>query len=459
LTFECQAPGEPGRVSAGSPRREGYEWFGGTAPPHEALTAYGLMLFRDLSRVYNQVDPAMLERTRRWLLSRKDGQGGFLRRQDFHRFGSAPDHVLNAYIVWALTESSKDDDVDKELAALVKQAETVKDPYFLALVANSLLNRDKTKEAEDLLKALAKAQHKDGYVEGAAISITGSGGRDLQIETTALAVLAWLKVNRGKTTDYRENLQSAAKWLGQQRGGAGAFGSTQATVLTLKALTALTRASRAAQKGELILFVDGQRVSKKFETGIQEVLTLELPEADKHLKAGKNTIHLEVTGENEFPFTLSWSYRTVKPPSAEGCPVRLTTALSKATAEEGETLRLTATVTNGSEHGQGLTVAILGLPAGLTLPEDLKQLKDLAQPRSEGKEPGVIDAWETRGRELILYWRGLAPKQQVVLNLDLIARVPGEYTGPASRAYLYYHADHKCWVEPLPVVIKAKGDR
>ena len=31
--------------------REGYEWFGGTAPPHEALTAYGLLQFRDMARV------------------------------------------------------------------------------------------------------------------------------------------------------------------------------------------------------------------------------------------------------------------------------------------------------------------------------------------------------------------------------------------------------------------------
>jgi alpha-2-macroglobulin-like protein len=40
--------------------------------------------------------------------------------------------------------------------------------------------------------------------------------------------------------------------------------------------------------------------------------------------------------------------------------------------------------------------------------------------------------------------------------VDLIARVPGEYRGPASRSYLYYNADVKFWVEPLQVTIKAK---
>jgi hypothetical protein len=34
--------------------------------------------------------------------------------------------------------------------------------------------------------------------------------------------------------------------------------------------------------------------------------------------------------------------------------------------------------------------------------------------------------------------------------------VPGEYRGPASRAYLYYDADVKDWVEPLAVRVKSR---
>jgi hypothetical protein len=50
----------------------------------------------------------------------------------------------------------------------------------------------------------------------------------------------------------------------------------------------------------------------------------------------------------------------------------------------------------------------------------------------------------------------MAPKQKVTLGVDLIAEVPGEYRGPASRAYLYYDADHKHWVEPVSVKVLAK---
>ncbi len=49
-SFECQ----------NGSGREGYEWFGGTAPPHESLTAYGLLQFTDMSRVF-PVDAEMLK--------------------------------------------------------------------------------------------------------------------------------------------------------------------------------------------------------------------------------------------------------------------------------------------------------------------------------------------------------------------------------------------------------------
>lgn len=452
LSFECMNPRK-------LMQKEGYEWFGGLAPPHEALTAYGLMLFRDMTRVYDRVDKDMLDRTRRFLLAKKDGKGGFQRQQNFHRFGGAPDQIFNAYIVWSLTENSKEDDLDKEIAALKAQAQDSQDPYFLALVANCLLNRSQAEEARPLLQKLVAAQKSEGLLDGAKVSITLSIGRDLQIETTALAVLAWLKAEPpGRALTYRVAIQAAARWLGKQRGPYGGFGATQATVLTLKAFVALDRASKAVQAGEIALYIGDRAVGiQRFPAGASEVVTLELSDADKYFKPGKNALRLDMAGDNEFPYTLTWSYRTLKPPSAENCRVRLKTQLDRATAAEGETVRLKATVENRMDETLGMTVAIIGLPAGLTLPEDMKQLKDLARLRNNDTEPGVISAWETRGRELILYWRTLAPDQKLDVILDLICRVPGEYRGPASRAYVYYNADQKCWVEPLGIAIKPRA--
>ena len=53
----------------------GFEWFGRT-PAHEALTAYGLLQFTDMAKVY-RVDENLLKRTSEWLISRRDGQGSW----------------------------------------------------------------------------------------------------------------------------------------------------------------------------------------------------------------------------------------------------------------------------------------------------------------------------------------------------------------------------------------------
>jgi anti-sigma factor RsiW len=447
MSFECPQTAKS--------TKQGYEWFGAPNAAHEALTAYGLMQFRDMARVH-KVDPAMVERTREYLLASRDGKGGFTRNpRALDTFGRAPGPITDAYIVWSLTEGG-DDDVTAELNALASQAKTSKDAYFLSLVANGLLNRGRSDEAVALLKAVAGLQKPDGHLDAEKTSITGSGGRDLQVETTALAVLGWLKANR--PAEFNAPVQNAVKWIGQQRGGHGGFGATQATILALKALIAYTRANKKTpESGELSLFVGEQRVGHlKFPAGAQDVLAIELPEPEKYLKPGANAVRAEITGKNAFPYTLSWSYQTLQPPSDESCAVRLTTALDRAEAEEGQTLHLNVTVENATDKGHGMAVAVIGLPAGLSLPDDLKQLKEHARLRENETKPGLISTFEVRGRELVLYWRDLAPRQKIEVPVDLVCRVPGEYRGPASRSYLYYNADAKWWVEPLAVKVAAK---
>ena len=67
-----------------------------------------------------------------------------------------------------------------------------------------------------------------------------------------------------------------------------------------------------------------------------------------------------------------------------------------------------------------------------------------------------MSAVEIRGRELILYWRGMRKDQVIEVPVDLIAQIPGTYRGPASRAYVYYNATTKTWIEPLSVTIQAR---
>src|SRR5205823_5421789 len=89
---------------------------------------------------------------------------------------------------------------------------------------------------------LVGMQQKDGSWTNAVMSITRSGGQNLAIVTTGLAVLALLK-----TGAHRGEVDRAVAWLQENRGGFGQWGATQATVLALKAMTQYARANRKTQ--------------------------------------------------------------------------------------------------------------------------------------------------------------------------------------------------------------------
>ena len=73
-------------------------------------------------------------------------------------------------------------------------------------------------------------------------------------------------------------MQKAVKWIGQQRGGYGGFGSTQSTILALKALIAYTKANKKtpeAGRTETVRRRQGSRRSCAFAAGATEALTLD----------------------------------------------------------------------------------------------------------------------------------------------------------------------------------------
>ena len=218
---------------------KGYEWFGST-PAHEALTAYGLVEFVDMKQVHPEVDDAMIARTADWLKSRRDGKGGYKRdSKALDSFGRADAPVTDAYITWSLTEGGFGD-IDKELDRSAEVASKTDDPYLLALTTGTLLNVDARRAAGQKAAArLAGMQAKDGSFPGADHSITRSGGNNLTVETTALAVLALLDAG-----GHDAEVTQAVSWLNENRGGFGQWGATQATVLSLRAMTAYSEATR-----------------------------------------------------------------------------------------------------------------------------------------------------------------------------------------------------------------------
>jgi len=434
--------------------KKGYEWFGST-PPHEALTAYGLLQFNEMKSVMD-VDQEMIDRTAGWLMSRCGNNGSFeLDKKALDSFGRAPQDTTDAYIVWSMLEAGYDPEkIKKSIDLVLKNATEGKDAYIVALGANiaQLTQRD---EAKSLLDKLAGMLTDEGFVKGAVTSITNSGGDALKIETTSLTILAWLRDDA-----YTAQVEQAILWL-TERCKAGRFGSTQSTVLALKAIVEYDKArSTPKAPGSLVLTVDGKPVGEPVKFDEETKGAIHLPELASHLTPGKHTIAVQMTGGSKMPYSIAVDYFADTPASSDECKLRIRTKIPGPTRRgdpwksypdpitEGETTEVRVQVTNVTKDGLPTPLAIVGLPGGLE--PDYDQLKELVA-------VGKIAAFEVIGRDVVLYWREMKPEQSIDLSIRCTAAVPGTYTGPASRAYLYYTDEHKQWTDGLTVDITPRA--
>lgn len=422
-------------------KQKGYEWFG-QAPGHQGLTAYGLMQFNDLKKVYGGVDQKMIDRTAEWILSQKDGKGGFSRNlQAYHDFGSTSEDVMNGYIVYAMAEAGYGGQLKKEIETSYETAMKNKDPYQLAMSAIAL-SEIKNPKAEKAMAELLKTQDKDGTFNGTTHSITHSTGNSLKIETTSLAIMAMLKNPNANRMATNKAVESLVK----SRSGYGSFGNTQGTVLALKAMTEFAKANKATpEDGTVEFYVDGKKVAEQsYKAGEKGAIVID--SLEQFMKEGKHDLKVKFGGtKNPLPHSVAVSWNTSLPNSDEECKVEMKTKLASKSANQGETVRLTANIKNRTNEGIPSPIAIIGIPAGLSLqPWQLKEMQ----------EKKMFDYYEVIGSNLVLYYRGMDPKEEKMINLDLKADIPGEYEAPASSAYLYYTNEFKTWDAGGKIIVK-----
>ena len=93
-----------------------------------------------------------------------------------------------------------------------------------------------------------------------------------------------------------------------------------------------------------------------------------------------------------------------------------------------------------------MTLARVGIPGGMVF--QTWQLKEL-------RDKGLIDFYETRPREVILYWRALPPNAKKDVDINLLAARPRHLRGARRElAYLYYTAEDKAWSAPVTVSVE-----
>jgi hypothetical protein len=260
-----------------------------------------------------------------------------------------------------------------------------------------------------------------------------------------LAVMAALK---SKKKDAKA-INGGVRFIIKSRSSYGGFGNTQSTVLALKALTAYTKYSRkTAESGIIEIYVNDKKIAEKaYGKDEENEIVVSEKELNKYFTKGEYKVRVKYKDvKTPLPYTFSVNYNTLLPTSSEKCDVGLETSISTKKVKAGETVRLSTILTNKKqEDGLPMTIAIIGIPGGLTAqPWQLKEFQ----------EKKIVDYYEVIGNNVVYYYRQMKPGEKKEIHLDLKADIPGIYTGAASSAYLYYTNEFKSWVNGEKIKIK-----
>ena len=426
------------RLTSFETKENGFEWFGRT-PPHLGLTAYGLLEFTDMKKVYPAVSEPMLKRTKQWLLDQRDGNGGFKTTYQKYSWGTQTTNNA-AYALYALSEAGVHT-IEKEFEQSWAEALTSRSAYRLALMANVAYNLGQTTKGEKALQLLEELIQFYGEeaLPDAGYTVVGSRGDDYRLQVYALMGLALLK----QETSALARLNPINTFLLKHK-KLGRYGSTQSTVLCLKFITAFQHITKSEfPDGTFQVALDQKAIPVSYQA--KALKAIEQPLAD-YLLVGKQLI--QVTANNtEVPnWGVNIQYHTFEPQSNEHCEIDLTTKLYQANTQVGEIVRLAVKVKNREKADQPMSVAVVGIPAGLSFqPWQLKEFK----------EKKVADYIEIFDNYLVFYFTGLKAQEEKHILLDLKASIPGTYTAPASSAYLYYNDAEKTWRAGTKITIVA----
>jgi hypothetical protein len=202
--------------------------------------------------------------------------------------------------------------------------------------------------------------------------------------------------------------------------------------------------ARPKAAGRLRLIVDGTPIGAPVAFDAESQGALVLPEFAGRLRPGRHTVVLEMEGGSSMPFSISVKHHSLLPETSDRADVGLRVRLEDEQVREGALTEAVVSVAGKSDDGIPTPVAIIGIPGGLEVRHD--QLKELV-------ESGKIDAYEVKGREVVLYWRALEANAAFDLPLSLVASIPGTFTAPSSRAYRYYTDEFKAWSPGLSVTV------
>ncbi|MBI4617432.1 MAG: hypothetical protein HY720_27725 [Planctomycetes bacterium] len=433
----------------------GLTWFG-SDEPDLFLTARGLPLLLAMSK-WIEVDPAVIERTRSWVLQQQASDGGW-NYGGHHWVASAMNRSqMTAYCLRSLAMAGETGEPLRSAAGrleadLAGEAIRQADAYALALALDGLSRLDEETPLETRVREtlLARVETKGGLAHwpDPGRGFTGSFGPSAEVEATALAVSALLR--RGEAAGL---VSEAARYLLAHRGPTGAWSTTMGTILALEALLDLSKKSAAAHLEEPVT------ISLSANGGAPVELHIAPEDADVVLRAdltpalagGRNRVEIVWPGGKALPFTwqvVLSGYEKKPERSAPGPEGGLSLVRSFAGGAEkvaaGRIATMSLRVANGRDEATGMIVVEVPLAPGLEADRALIE-------RMVGTGP--LARAEFEDQKVVLYLTSLPARGVWEFNLPFVPRHPAKVELPSAWAYEFYRPENEATAPPVALEV------
>ncbi|HPC83546.1 MAG TPA: MG2 domain-containing protein [Thermoanaerobaculaceae bacterium] len=426
----------------------GFSWFG-QAPAHNVLTAYGVLEFADMAKVYD-IDAAVLARTATWLASGQRPDGSWAPTEGGIAEGAIDQYQgqalrTTAYIAWALAEAGQGGkSLERALAYLRSSIASTDDAYTLAVAANAFAAARDGAAGEVLARLLksAKADEDGVHWEPTGESAVHSRGEVLAIETTAIAAQALIRASYEVATAHK-----ALAWLVKHKDSGGTWHSTQATVHALRALLAGSGYGGGVETGVSVTVIANGTAVQQLDITPETSDVLRLVSLREHL-APSVDVTLETSGaalayQLVAVHYLPWTRQ--KP--AETPEMSIDVTFDSTELRPDDTLGCLVKVRYDRPGEARMTIVDLGVPPGFEV---------VAESVDALKQAGTIQRYSLTGRQVILYFDRLPGQQDVVFRLTMKAKFPVRAKTPPSTVYQYYEPSARAQARPVELVVAAR---
>lgn len=411
----------------------GYSLYG-SSPAETVLTAYGLMELTDLKEVY-KVDENVLNKMNQFLYKKQNLDGSF-EITGYHLGGANSNDklALNAYIVWALSESnSKEEKLKKSIDYLKGKLDQISDNYTLALIANALANV-KDKESDKVIKRLVNNVTIDGnyaYLTSNVTDYYGSRYKAQNLQTVALTSMALSKLS--KNTSLNKQL---INYIIQNKDPYGTWRSTQATILCLKALNALNEKQKIENQ-DITVKLNATEQTIQVKENALDIYEVKFTEIEKENKLSinlkKGSAYYEVIEEYYTPYEKAKSDNKIEIKVDANTHVTV-----------NEIINAKIQVMNFAENSIYNGMVTVSIPQGCAVREESLM---------EMQSNGLIEKYEMTYSTVNIYLRNFERNQIVDLDIQFRASYPVNVTGLSVRAYDYYNPEIEGIANPIEIKV------